>query len=776
MSHITQRKHTFARTRLASGVSLGTALFAGLISSGASAADAQSTSVTLPEVSVNASKESTVSNYQTERLGSPKFTAPVSKTPQTIQVIDKALIEDQHATTLTEALKNSPGVGTFYVGENGNTSTGDSVYMRGFDSSSSIFVDGVRDTGSISRDIFNTEQVEVIKGPNGADYGRTAPGGSINMVSKQAHLGHAHSATISGGTDDQKRVTLDLNHQLGDSTALRLNLMGEDSGVPGRDKVENKRWGVAPAISFGLGTDTRLHLNYLHVTQNNVPDGGVLTIGLPGYSSPDSATYPQLDHAPKVDSTNFYGTNSDHDDVTVDMVTALFEQDFGDNKTFHSTTRFGRTHQDYQLSAFMASASNITAPNPTDLSTWTMRRLPNYLDQTNTILTNQSGIVQFLKTGKVEHAFSYGLEFAREKVETTGMGAPIDPGTGKPTTYDVNIYNPSHSDPSYYGVKTGADSEGRVDTAAIYLFDTITFNDYWKVVAGLRLDHYNAKLDSISTTCGGRNQPTCTTSNYTVGPEQTISVSDNLFTWQLGAVYQINEAGNVYVDYAVAAQPPGGDKLQLSSRDNNEDNPNFDPQQAKTAEIGTKWKLADNRLLLTAAVYRTILNNQVESDGGSPAQYFQTGEKRVQGVELTATGQITRNWNVSAGFTTMDAEITKGAADANDGSDDLPYSPTSAFTSWTTYRLPFGLVVGGGARYNGELKRGHDGAAGTPEYTRSYWVVDAMASYPVSKNLDVQLNVYNVFDKEYVAAINKSGYRYTPGTPLSAILSMNLKF
>src|SRR5690606_1416123 len=235
MSYIKQSKRPLARTKLASGVSLGTALFAGLISTGASAADASQTdSIALPEVSVNASKEATVSTYHKETLGSAKFTSPVSKTPKTIQIIDKALIEDQHATTLTEALKNSPGVGTFYVGENGNTTTGDSVYMRGFDSSGSIFVDGVRDMGAISRDTFNTEQVEVIKGPDGADYGRTAPSGSINMVSKQAKLGNAHSGTISGGTDDQKRATFDINHQLGDSTALRVNVMGQDSGVPGR--------------------------------------------------------------------------------------------------------------------------------------------------------------------------------------------------------------------------------------------------------------------------------------------------------------------------------------------------------------------------------------------------------------------------------------------------------------------------------------------------------------------------------------------------------------
>ena len=111
----------------------------------------------------------------TGQLASPKFDQPLVDTTRTVQVIGEDLFNEQGATTLSEALRNSAGVGTFYAGENGNTTTGDTVFMRGFDSSSSIFVDGVRDMGSISRDVFNLEQVEVLKGPAGTDYGRSAP-------------------------------------------------------------------------------------------------------------------------------------------------------------------------------------------------------------------------------------------------------------------------------------------------------------------------------------------------------------------------------------------------------------------------------------------------------------------------------------------------------------------------------------------------------------------------------------------------------------------------
>lgn len=378
MSYVTSSKRPLSN-KLATGVSLGSALLAGLMSAPLQAAEnPENSNVTLPTVQVEANENANAPFFQ-DQLGGNKFTAPISSTPKTVQIIDSSLFQQQHATNLTEALRNSPGVGTFFVGENGNTTTGDSIYMRGFDTSNSIFVDGVRDMGSISRDTFNTEQVEIIKGPDGSAYGRSAASGSINMVTKKAKLDNSAQLHLSGGSADQKRTTLDLNQTIGATSAVRLNAMWQDSGVPGRDMVTNKRWGVAPAVSFGLGTDMRVHLNYLHIQQNNVPDGGVLTLGLPGYTNPDNPSAPnfrpELNNPVKVNSKNFYGTNADYDDVTADMLTALVEKDFANGVRLFNTTRFGQTQQEYLLSAFMASGRNaagaegsLTTPDVNDRS------------------------------------------------------------------------------------------------------------------------------------------------------------------------------------------------------------------------------------------------------------------------------------------------------------------------------------------------------------------------------------------------------------------------
>ncbi|NKZ37972.1 catecholate siderophore receptor Fiu [Oleiagrimonas citrea] len=720
----------------------------------------------LPGVSVRASL---LPDYLVDKSASDKYTQPLVDTTQTLQVISSDLFNQQGATTLTDVLRNSPGVGTFYVGENGSTQTGDAIYMRGFDSSGSIFVDGVRDLGAISRDVFNIDQVEVLKGPAGADNGRTAPTGAINMITKQPMAANATAASLSYGSGDRKRATVDWNRQTGEHSAFRLNLMGQRSGVPGRDRVENNRWGFAPSLAFGLDTPTRVYIDYLHVKQDNVPDGGVSTIGLPGYSSPDPAR-PELANAPKVDPSNFYGTTADHDDVRADMFTVRVEHDFGDRATLRNTTRWGRTRQDYLLSSFMSRAEYLDTPDLAAPSTWTMRRLPNFRHQENAIATNQTHLTWTLHTGAVEHDFSAGIEFTREELSTVALGA-----LGDGSWPAVGVYDPS----PYVGTldygETGGWSKGRTDTVSAYLFDTMKFGPRWQLNLGARLDHYTTDFHSVAP-CGGRRGPDCGgLADGTPTTELDTRLQGNLPNWKVGLLYKPAENGSVYANVAVSQQPPGGDTLALSSRPNNAANPDFDPQKAHTVELGTKWNLIDDRLLLTAAVYRTVVTNQVEQDPVD-LQYVQTGRKRVQGVELSAVGKLTENWAISAGFTTMDATVTRGDAVANDGSDDLAYTPTRAFTAWTTYHLPFNLTLGGGARYAGALKRGHDGAVGTPEFTRSYWVFDAVASYPLNRHTDLRLNVNNLLDKHYVAAINKSGYRYTPGTPRAAMLTVNVRF
>ncbi len=772
---IKSRKHSSPARSAASlaTASLVTGLSLAVLPVAAQAQSNDTTAQTLDQVHVLATR-----GFKADKVASPKFTQPLQDTPQTIQVITRDLFTQQGATTLTDALRNSPGVGTFYVGENGNTNTGDSIFMRGFDTSSSIFVDGVRDVGSISRDVFNTEQVEVSKGPAGTDNGRSAPTGSINMVSKQANLHDAVSGTLSAGSDSQRRGTADWNQALGASSALRLNAMWQDSDQPGRDHVNNSRWGIAPSLVFGLDSNTRYILNLLYVDQQNVPDGGVPTLGLPGWTPQPTL---ELLAGHPVNPENFYGTRADHDDVTAKMATFRIEHDFNDGLQLTNTARWGRTDQDYLLTAFMgtgtrgangAPTGNIRYTDRNNLDTYTIARsLPTFKDQQNTILTDQLNLRADFNTGAIAHNLSTGLEFTREELKTFGQAA-----TNGTTWSAANLYNPDWNATGLTWAHNGADTRGKTTTSSVYLFDTLHFTESFLVTAGLRADHYKTEYQSAAV-CGGRG-PACGSNPVgTVIANPSLEHSDTLLNWKLGAVYKVGDIVSLYGNYALSQQPPGGNNFQLSSSASSADNPSLDPQKAKTLEVGTKWAFLEDALAFNVALFRTEVSNEINTqvldDAGNPTQ---TGKKSVQGIEVSTVGRITDNWSVSAGYSHLDTEVEEGANVAADGTRNLTYTPGATFTSWTSYTFPFGLTLGGGVRYAGQMHRGTDGAVGTPAFTKSYTVYDAVASYAINDHLVLRLNAYNLFDKQYVAAINKSGYRYTPGVPRSVLFSADFRF
>lgn len=706
---------------------------------------------TLPNVNVTTTQDVP---YKADKASSTKYAQPLVDTPQTITVIKKQLIDEQGATNLTQALRNTPGVGTFYLGENGSTNTGDAIYMRGFDTSSAIFVDNVRDLGSISRDMFNISQIEVLKGPAGTDNGRGAPTGSINLVTKQPELSDFFNASATYGSWGQKRATADWNKIIDSDKgmALRLNLMKQDSGVPGRHLVNNERSGIAPALVFGLNTPTRVFLNYLHIDQNNIPDGGVPTIGLPGYTAPDSRTY--LTTAAKVNSSNFYGLNSDYEKIQSDLFTTRVEHDFSPDVKLQNTTRYGKTKVDYLLTSFMGSAANLVTPSASDPSTWTIARSnPTRKNQTNEILTNQTNLTADLQTGSIKHSFVGGIEFTEEKQHALSF-------TRVGNLPAANLYHPDPSDsiPASFSFNATGYNDGKTDTVSAYLFDTLKFNEQWSINAGLRADHYRTSYFASAA-----------------GAMTDLSTAGNLYNWKLAAIYKPTSYSSLYALYATSQQPPGGANFALSAATNSAANNKYTPQKTKTAEIGTKWDLLDKKLAVTAALYDTQVENEVELDSTS-GLYFQTGKKSVKGIEFGVTGDVTSNLSLSAGYTYMDTKVDSGAIVTAAGERMLAYTPKQAFTSWATYKLSHGVTVGGGARYVSSLLRGTDGAVGTPKYADSYWIFDAMSSYIVNKNLTLQLNLNNILNKDYVAAINKSGYRYTPGSPRAVSLTANLQF
>lgn len=762
MAYIKSRKHAVGR---APSPQLTGAAAATLIAISMPVAAQTSTANTLREVKI----EATADSYKPEASSSPKFTQPLVDTPQTITVIKKEVLQDQGATTLTEALRNTPGI-TFQMGENGNTSTGDAVFMRGFDTSGSIFVDGIRDVGTVSRDMFNTEQVEVVKGPAGADIGRGSPTGYINLVSKVPAAENFFAGSVSLGSASQKRATVDLNRALNEtgSVAFRLNAMAQDGGVPGRDLVENNRWGIAPSLAIGLGTPTRIYLSYLHMDQKNRPDGGIPVVGLEGYYLADLARIGG--NGPRVDTNNYYGFLSDHDDVKADMFTARIEHDIAPGVTIRNISRWGRTKQDLTLTGVFSNG--LLVPNVFNPLGWSVRTTPQGKLQDNEIFANQTNITADLTLGGLKHSISAGVEFGREEQDNTAMAAQINAlnGVRSGTSFLAynNLYAPNVNRAFVPVLPTGASTAGKTTTAALYAFDTIQLNEQWLINGGLRYEHYKSDFSSLDAPAANGTQLAT-----------RLGKSDNLLTGKLGVVFKPAPNGSIYAAYATSAKPPGSD-FALSGTATNINNPNLDPQKAKTAEIGTKWDLLDKRLAVTGALFRTTNENeQVQVDTfGNTEQY---GKTRVQGIELSAIGQITPAWQVIAGIASIDTEILEGSrTSTTQNGAQIRFSPKLTATLWTTYKFPMGLMVGGGARYVDTQARATSNAALTPTTffptIPSYTVFDAMIGYEINKNVAIQLNLYNLTDKFYLARVNNAGNRLTIGTPRSATLTANFKF
>jgi catecholate siderophore receptor len=755
------------KSRIAVAVSLALAA--------ASHAQAQSAEEpkTLPKVSVQAAEEEPTPKV--DRVSSPKFTQPLLDTPQTISIVSSQVLKQQGATSLSQALRNTPGV-TFLLGENGNTATGDSIFMRGFDTQGSIFIDGIRDLGSVTRDTFNTEQVEIAKGPAGPDYGRSAASGYVNLASKVPGLENFSAGSASYGTSSNGRITGDVNHRFeGTGTAIRLNVMGQDGDVDGRDFIERKGWAVAPSLALGLESPTRAYFYLLHTESDNTPDGGVPTIGLEGFYNPAFAAGGA--HAgvtpDRADRDNWYGLASDFEDVKGTMFTARFEHDFNDNLSIRNTSRYGKLHQFYVLTGVNALTVATTAGNPLPADQWTVARTRQAKFQDNTLLTNQTNLTANLTLGGMQHDITGGFEFINEEQYNpayVGLGTPITP---------ANLYHPDRNDvqPGYAPVRNGVYARGETQTEGVYVFDTVTLSEKWQATAGFRVDTFDTDFDSaiLSTQA---NQPTLPVGTLVPVP---LHVDDTLFSYKVGVVFKPVENGSIYLSHAISEQPPGGANFTLSTAANNANNPNLDPQKGTNLELGAKWEFRDGALAITGAVYDSTNENELAPDPTDSTQFIQIGEREVKGVELGIVGKLTDNWEISGGIAKMNTDIKRGLANQN--GLQITWSPELTFTSWTTYHTPIGLSIGGGVRYVDSVIRPVSSNGVPPPVNQTnmrgapdYWVVDLMASYEINDKVSLQLNGYNLTDELYVASLNNSGARYNPGAPRSALLTVNFSF
>ncbi|WP_314324810.1 TonB-dependent siderophore receptor [Comamonas aquatica] len=742
------------------------ALATGLCVVGASAL---AQDATLSTVTV---QESATPSLKVDTAPSPKFTAPLLDTPKTVQVINEELIKQSGATSLQEALKATPGI-TFGNGEGGSP-TGDQPFIRGADAQSSTFVDGLRDIAAGTREVFNLESVEVIKGADSAYAGRGGAGGSINLTTKKAKADNFISGDVGLGTDNYKRATLDLNRKLSETIGFRLNAMAHDADVPGRNGPENQRWGIAPTVTFGMGTPTEVTLSWQHLQTDNVPDGGVPYL----YSNTAAATLPGGSTVrPTYGNSreNWYGlTNRDYEKEKSDLFTASVEHKFTDANRLRNSLRYSKSKQDYVWTQPDDSKGNV-------INGYVWRRGNARVSETTT-LQNVTEFTGKEQTGSVGHSYAFGLELSKEKAEvrSAAIQSSSSSCTAVSDPWCTTLSNPGGANAAWNFAWTlpTQPTLNQIDTTALYGFDTLKFNDQWLLNAGLRVDHYRL---SASGPAGGRGA--------TAYPAYDLKRSDTLFNYQLGLVYKPAANGSIYASLGTSSRP-GGSTLGNGNEDlstTTDALADLKPEKTRSMELGTKWEVLDKKLGVSAAIFRNEVTNTRVTNEFNVAEM--AGDKVVNGLELGFTGNVLPGLSVFGGYTYMDSE-QKNAGQTCSGTPAVcvpsaangqafPNTPKHSFSLWASYKPMAKLTLGLGLYAQSDVAQGYvrsgvdqgivtKGVAGYSRY-------DAMASYQFNPNLALQLNVYNLTDKVYYSGVRSPHYANI-GAGRSAVATLKFTY
>ncbi|WP_374469207.1 TonB-dependent receptor [Phenylobacterium sp.] len=701
----------------------------------------------------------------------PKFTAPLIDTPRSVTVIPRQVIEQTAATSLTDILRTSPGI-TFGAGEGGQP-LADRPFIRGQASGNNIFVDGVRDTGGQMREVFAIEQVEVVKGADSAYSGRGSGGGSINLTTKRPRLDSFVNAQASVGTDNYYRGVIDANYQLGDTSAVRLNVMGMDNDSPGRDAANFSRYGVLAGVSTGLGTETRATFLYYHLRTDDLPDYGVsLFTKIPGLPRTESGV---LD----VPRDSFYGLEArDFQKTQADIGTLIFEHDVSEAFKIRNVFRASKTLNDYV----------VTNPGDGGVAQlvggeyWMKRGTKSRWNPTRTI-ANVTDVYGKFDTGFISHSYDVGLELSREKnknaayVIYTTAGAPCPAGfTGATNNLGVGdctrVFAPNPNDP-WQGIIARPDpSRNITETVGVYAFDTISFGDKWLLNLGIRHDSYSVKGTDVAVTSAN---------GVITGTTLTPRKGDWDFTnYQVGLVYKPTETSSVYVAYATTSTPPtiasGDQNTGMGTGTGNLANVLLDPEEVTNFEVGAKAAFFGERLSASITYFDLKRENaQIQVSAGV---YAQVGEAEAKGVEIGVTGAVTDRWDVFGGYTYQDSELVRGAYNIINEGDPLANTPKHSFSLFTTYEVTDAFTLGGGAYYVSKSFGGNQGGAGggaNQVFAPSYWRFDAFASYRLRENVDLQLNVQNVADEDYI--IRTNGVHHADyGPARQAILTLNVRY
>jgi catecholate siderophore receptor len=564
--------------------------------------------------------------------------------------------------------------------------------------------------------------VEVAKGPTSAVSGRGSAGGTVNLVTKAPMGMRAIGGSFAFGNADQRRATLDLNtplRKLGESTAFRLNLLGHEGGVPGRNVVQNDRWGIAPSLAFSPGAKTRVTLQYYKLKQDNTSD-----YGIPWVPATNTALTEYRDRPAPVPRETFYGfRDRDREFLNQDSATARVEHEFTDSVTLRNQLRYGR-----------AGRNSIATPPrfTTNVASTAINREMRAWRAEDRIWDNQTDIISKFRTRGIEHNLVTGGALTRETNIRTTLTAPNSPTT---------MLNPNPDD-VYPGTITYNPNVGNIvgNSQALWAFDTARFADgKLEASGGVRWERFD--VDGVSTA--------------PAPVQQTVTMTNV----RAGITYKPVRSGSIYASYGTSLTP------SLDGLSYNTTSTAIPPEKTYTTETGVKWDFLNNRLLATGALFRVAKDN-ARTPGLLPTDPPQlTGEQVSRGVEASLSGAVTRNLRVLGAYTFIDAKVVKSNTAAEVGKF-FQNTPKHSASIWATYNRQR-FSVGVGPRFMSK----RFGNNTNTRLVDGYWTMDAMLGYTVNTHIDLRLNLYNLNNAYYFDRLG--GGHVIPGQARGALMAIN---
>jgi catecholate siderophore receptor len=666
--------------------------------------------------------------YHAESTSSgTKTNTPLRNIPQSITVVTKQQVQDLGAQRLEDVAHYVPGV-NWHQGE-GNR---DQIVIRGVSSTADFFVDGIRDDGQVYRDLYNTERLEFLKGPNAMIFGRGGSGGVLNRVLKTADGVPINEWKVQTGSYNNARVSGDVGGKITDTLYGRINGVFEDSDTY-RDFTHLQRGGINPTLTWLATPLTKVKLSYEYFHDYRTADRGIPSFaGLPfGGASP---------------STFFGDPSVSNTSLTQNIATAVVDHDFANGLTVKSQSRYANYQHFYQNVYPGSAVSNA--------DTFTASAYNNSNDRQNII--NQTDWTYRFYTADVKHTLVFGTEFGNQKSANnrhTGFFA-----TGTAASAPISVFNPTviGIPVDFRGRASDARNRSELKTSSVYAQDQIELTRWLQIIGGLRFDRFDLSYVNLN-----EQNPA------TFG--QTFSRVDDLVSPRIGAVLKPVEPFSFYGSYSVSYLPASGDQFGALTAVTT----GLRPEKFTNQEVGTKWDILP-RLTWTTAFYQLDRENTPIRD--TTGIVVAAGQSRAKGIETGLAGYVTDRWQVSAGYANVNAHYltnTSNAAGtlAAHAGAHVQFVPVHTYSLWNRYDINYNWGVGLGIISQSEYYAAADNTVRVPGYTR----VDGAVFWRLNKFTKAQINVENIFGAKYYPSADGNN-NITIGSPRAVRFVLTTNF